>query len=102
MAMTFFSSTSTPLWSKSFTPHNAGEYAGICLFLIAFSTLFRFLLAVRVNFTSAFAAVKGMRYTGLGQPHEAGDKAATRAWRADEAVTTAVLDAVIAGASYLL
>ncbi|KAJ4984354.1 low affinity copper transporter [Stagonosporopsis vannaccii] len=103
MAMTFFVSTSTPLWSTSFSPHNAGQYAGICTFLIAFAVMFRLLLAVRVNFLTILDAAKRTRYSGLIQSHVTEDhKTRTRPWRADEAVMMAGLDVVVAGVSYLL
>ncbi|KAJ8117822.1 hypothetical protein OPT61_g1072 [Boeremia exigua] len=102
MAMTFFVSTSTPLWSTSFKPHNTGEYAGICVFLIALSVMFRLLLVFRSNSSKAFAAVQRDRYSGLIQLCEAEDKAAARGWRVDEAVVMATLDVVVAGVSYLL
>lgn len=104
MAMTFFVSTSTPLWSKTFTPHNTGEYVGICIFLIALGIMFRLLLAIRVNLFDILAAVKQDRYKGLIASRVREDKAATivRPWRADEAVMVATLDVVVAGVSYLL
>jgi copper transporter 1 len=34
MAMAFFTATNTPLYSQSWTPQNAGQYAGTCIFLI--------------------------------------------------------------------
>lgn len=102
MAMTFFVSSSTPLWSKSFTPHNAGEYAGICIFLIALAAMFRLLVAFRVNFYAVLLAYRQNRYKGLIQSHAMEDKTAQRPWRADEAVMIAALDVVVAGVSYLL
>ncbi|UPX14733.1 uncharacterized protein EKO05_0005207 [Ascochyta rabiei] len=102
MAMTFFVSTSTPLWSNAFTPHNTGEYAGICIFLIALATVFRLLVAFRVNFFAIFAAARQGRYDGLIQSHATEGKPAVRPWRADEAVTVAALDVLVAGVSYLL
>jgi copper transporter 1 len=41
MAMGFFTSTNTPLYSASWTPSSAGAYAGTCIFLIILSILFR-------------------------------------------------------------
>jgi copper transporter 1 len=102
MAMTFFVSTSTPLWSTSFSPHNTGEYAGICIFLIALATMFRLLLAIRCNIFEILAAVKQRRYKGLIQSHVREDEAEPRLWRADEAAMMAMLDVVVAGVSYLL
>ncbi|KAF9700234.1 hypothetical protein EKO04_001738 [Ascochyta lentis] len=102
MAMTFFVSTSTPLWSKAFTPHNTGDYAGICIFLIALATVFRLLLAFRVNLYAVLAVVKEQRYDGLVETHVTEGKQAVRPWRADEAVIVAALDVLVAGVSYLL
>ncbi|KAF1922873.1 uncharacterized protein M421DRAFT_426492 [Didymella exigua CBS 183.55] len=102
MAMVFYVSSSTPLWSASFTPHSTGEYAGICIFLIALGTMFRLLLAFRLNFFGILAAVRQNRYNGLIQSHTMEDKTKPRPWRADEAVMVAALDVVVAGVSYLL
>ncbi|KAF2627258.1 hypothetical protein BU25DRAFT_410875 [Macroventuria anomochaeta] len=101
-AMTFFVSTSTPLWSTSFTPHNTGEYAGVCIFLIALAVMFRLLLAFRVNFFTILAAVRQNRYKGLIHSHTTEEKSTAQPSRADEAVMMAALDVVVAGVSYLL
>jgi hypothetical protein len=45
MTMTFVVSTSTPLYSTSWAPKTLAQYVGTCIFLIALSILFRFLLA---------------------------------------------------------
>jgi hypothetical protein len=34
MQMAFFTATNTQLYSKAWTPQNAGQYAGTCIFLI--------------------------------------------------------------------
>jgi len=47
MAMVFFTSTDTPLFSASWAPHSTGNYAGTCIFLIMLAALFRFLFAVK-------------------------------------------------------
>ncbi|KAF1830361.1 Ctr copper transporter-like protein [Decorospora gaudefroyi] len=47
MAMGFFSATNTPLYSESWTPTNAGQYAGTCIFLIVLSILFRFFFTAK-------------------------------------------------------
>ncbi|KAH7070691.1 Ctr copper transporter family-domain-containing protein [Paraphoma chrysanthemicola] len=99
MEMVFFSSTTTPLWSSYFTPHNTGQYAGICIFLIAFATIFRLLVAFRVNIFAVLDAAERRQYGGLLQ-HET--KTTIRPWRANEAVLTAALDVLLAGVSYLL
>ncbi|CRG82856.1 hypothetical protein PISL3812_00202 [Talaromyces islandicus] len=102
MDMVFFASTSTPLWSSSFTPSTTGQYSGACIFLIAFAVVFRFLLALRFNFYRVVAAVKQRRSGSLLQPDIIEIKGTPRRWRAREAVMLGTLDAVIAGVSYLL
>ncbi|KJK74524.1 hypothetical protein H634G_10221 [Metarhizium anisopliae BRIP 53293] len=103
MTMVFFASTSTPLWSSAFTPSTAGQYAGACIFLIAFAVVFRFLLGLRCNLYRVVAAVKQRRSGSLLQPDTIEIKGTPpRRWRAGEAVITGTLDAVIAGVSYLL
>lgn len=72
------------------------------MFLIALGTMFRMLLAVRVNFFGIILAVRRDRYKGLITSHLGDDKATARPWRADEAVMMATLDVVVAGVSYLL
>ncbi|KAI5821075.1 hypothetical protein BZA77DRAFT_613 [Pyronema omphalodes] len=45
MFMVFYTSTSTPLFSSSWSPSTLGQYVGVCVFLIVLSFVFRFLLA---------------------------------------------------------
>ncbi|KAL8938541.1 MAG: hypothetical protein Q9216_003845 [Gyalolechia sp. 2 TL-2023] len=45
MVSTFFSSTSTTLFSSAWTPRTTGAYAGTCLFLILLGAVFRGLAA---------------------------------------------------------
>jgi len=45
MAMVFFNSHTTPIWSAQWQPTTSGQYAGTCIFLIIFSVIFRSLLA---------------------------------------------------------
>ncbi|KAK0759360.1 hypothetical protein N5P37_007548 [Trichoderma harzianum] len=102
MIMVFFTSTNTPLWSSAFTPNTAGQYAGACIFLIAFAVVFRMLLALRFNLFKVVAVVKKRRSGGLLQPDITEIKATPRPWRASEAILSGALDTVIAGVSYLL
>jgi copper transporter 1 len=103
MAMTFFTSTSTPLFSNSWTPASTGQYAGTCIALIVLATTFRALLAVRLNIIEILAAIE-RRHSGVGDyPYIAGLKpTAQRPWRAKEAVMLASMDVVLAGVGYLL
>ncbi|KAJ8107621.1 hypothetical protein OPT61_g8736 [Boeremia exigua] len=41
MAMAFFTATNTPLYSEAWTPQNAGQYAGTCIFLIILAITLR-------------------------------------------------------------
>merc|ERR1711964_386308 len=59
MAMTFFTSASTPLYSMSWMPASTGQYAGTCIFLIFMSAIFRGLLAVRVNLFQVVRSARG-------------------------------------------
>ncbi len=102
MPMTFFTSTSTPLYSMSWMPASTGQYAGTCIFLIAFATIFRAILATRINFFEVLAVVKKRRGESLSYPDKADDKFTKRTWRVNEAVILACTDVVLAGMSYLL
>lgn len=105
MNMVFFISTTTPLWTKSFAPNTTGQYAGICIFLITFATVFRMLLALRVNFHSIRAAAGRRRTQGLLSEPKGfveNNRTAHKPWRANEAITLGAMDLVIVGVSYLL
>lgn len=103
MAMTFFTSTSTPLFSMSWVPASTGQYAGTCIFLVVFAIIFRALLAARLNIIEVLAAIEH-RHSGVADyPYIAGSKSSTRRpWRANEAVMLATMDVVLAGVGYLL
>lgn len=47
MAMVFFQSVTTPLYSIAWTPQGQGSYAGTCIFLIVLALLHRILIALR-------------------------------------------------------
>lgn len=98
MAMTFFTSTSTPLYSQSWTPTTTAQYTGTCIFLVAFAAIFRALLAVRINLVTLLAAYE-RRHTGAAPYAYSSDIKSTahRPWRAHEAVILASMDVVVAG-----
>lgn len=102
MTMTFFTSSTTALFSTAWTPATAGQYTGTCIFLIAFAVIFRALIAIRFNFDRFTAKIALSR--GDNQAHLYTDefKGAHRPWRANEAVALGVMDVLIAGVSYLL
>lgn len=101
MNMVFFTSTTTLLWTKSFAPETTGQYAGVCIFLIAFATILRMLLALRVNFYSIRDGLRQRRTKGLLVESRA-IGTVNRPWRANEAMMLGAIDVLIAGVSYLL
>lgn len=103
MMMTFFTSTTTPLFSEAWTPSGAGQYAGTCIFIIALSFVLRALIALRVNFNSLWAGYAAKTSTdAFSKDGARGGCSVRRPWRVNEAATRAVLDTVLAGVSYLL
>lgn len=111
MVMTFFESTSTSLFSTAWTPGDAGQYAGTCIFLIALAVAFRGLIAIRSNMP-VFLAWASPRLDGartIDGPYEGIDEEAKlshlqghETWRFGEPLARAVLDTVLGGVSYLL
>jgi copper transporter 1 len=102
MAMNFFTSTSTPLFSKAWTPNGAGQYAGTCIFLIALATIFRALMATRVNLLKSLAVVKNQGKKDAMYRYGENSTADIRPWRANEAVWIAGMDVLLSGVAYLL
>lgn len=102
MATTFFTGTNTALFSSSWIPQTTGQYAGTCIFLIAFATIFRALLAIRVNFPQVVDAIERRHRHGRIPSHLADSKTTIRPWRANEAVKLAFMDLILAGVGYLL
>ncbi|KZM18715.1 uncharacterized protein EKO05_0006551 [Ascochyta rabiei] len=47
MMMAFFTATNTPLYSEAWTPRNAGQYAGTCIFLIVLAITLRGIFTVK-------------------------------------------------------
>ncbi|KAI1097401.1 hypothetical protein F4804DRAFT_327733 [Jackrogersella minutella] len=47
MVMTFFYSSTTSLFSRSWTPATSAEYVGTCIFLIVLAVVMRFMLALK-------------------------------------------------------
>jgi copper transporter 1 len=102
MAMTFFTSTTTPLFSKAWTPNGAGQYAGTCIFLVALATIFRSLLAIRLNLFKFLAVATRQRKEDATYGYGENNAAEIRSWRANEAVWIAGMDVVLSGVAYLL
>lgn len=102
MAMTFFTSSTTPLYSMSWMPDSIGQYAGTCIFLIILATVFRAVLALRIHVYPFLNAVEVHRNGGLEyKPYRHG-KSSKYPWRAREAVVIGLIDVIIAGLAYLL
>ena len=63
MAMVFFQSTATPLYSAGWVPAGPGSYAGTCIFLIVLALVHRVLIALRfVLFDSNPALHRGSNH----------------------------------------
>ena len=131
MSMTFFTSTSTPLYSAMWSPTSIGGYAGTCIFLIILATVLRGLLAVRAwKETAWLNADFNRRYiTVVGKPTKSEQVAADsdrkrliltengveedvmvvkkrsrgiRPWRITTDPIRALIDTLIVGVGYLL
>lgn len=131
MAMVFFTSTRTPLYSNTWTPLTTGRYAGTCIFLIVFAVIFQGLFAIRAILQRGWqekevkrryniagngetAGVQSSDSVGMLESDTVGLKSEgprgnhveslqkVRPWRLTEDLPRACLDVVIAGVGYLL
>jgi copper transporter 1 len=76
MAMAFVASTSTPLYSESWTPSSAGAYAGTCIFLILLAISLRALFTAKSFLDArALSAALKRRYVVVEGQQTVGDKA---------------------------
>lgn len=116
MAMTFYYSTTTPLFSERWTPTNVGEYAGTCIFLIALAVILRLMLALRPILETRLwstSQANGEDKDGDTRPllNQRGQVLALvkrdvgrrwAGWTASTALGRATYEVVIAGVGYLL
>jgi len=131
MSMTFFTGSTTPLYSSTWSPTSVSGYAGICIFVILLAVIFRSLLAVRAwkesawldaEFKRRYVTVAGklplsekiyqdsdtkrMVLSENGVEEEvmvvAKRTMGVRPWRLTVDPMRAALDTVIAGVAYLL
>ncbi|TVY39310.1 hypothetical protein LSUB1_G003624 [Lachnellula subtilissima] len=131
MSMTFFTSTTTPVYSAMWAPTTTGQYAGTCIFLIVLATIFRGLLAVKAwketawmdaEFNRRYVTVAGREPLPKRISSDSDSKTmvlsengveedvvvvkkrnmGTRPWRITTDPVRAVMDTVIAGVGYLL
>lgn len=84
------------------TPDTIGQYAGTCIFLIAFAAIFRALLAVRVHFYRLLAAADTRHNGDIAYEPYREEKSIQHQWRAREATLLGLIDVVLAGVGYLL
>ncbi|KAL6702817.1 hypothetical protein ACN47E_000903 [Coniothyrium glycines] len=102
MAMTFFTSMTTPLFSMAWTPKSTGQYAGTCIFLIGLAAIFRSLLALRLNLFRLVRTSRSLRKQDEMSRPSVVPQPGRRAWRAKEAVWLASIDVLLSGLAYLL
>lgn len=131
MHMTFFSNTSTSLYSTTWTPRTVGEYAATCIFLIILAMIFRGLLAAKAwkesewldaEFKRRYVAVVGKGPQSERISSDVDSKRMTlsengveedvmvvgrrtggvRPWRLSVDPIRAAMDTVVAGVGYLL
>ena len=131
MQIVFYTSTTTPLYSTSWTPSRTGQYAGTCIFLIILATIFRVLFALRAVQERRWQLMESRRRYIIAGAEEKEKKrrlsaeesktsvsseksnqgsivamdrkvSDVRPWRTTQDVPRACLDVVIAGVGYLL
>ncbi|KAI0380592.1 hypothetical protein F5Y04DRAFT_281617 [Hypomontagnella monticulosa] len=116
MAMVFFQSVTTPLYSSAWTPQGEGSYAGTCIFLIALAVIHRILIAVRSIIFDSNAALHRHRkavtsdsddYPGSKSELESMGNQFRSQWnghpfRVATETTRALLEVIIGGVGYLL
>ncbi len=131
MSMTFFTSSTTPLYSIMWQPTTTAGYAGTCIFLVLLATLFRGLLAIKgwketawldAEFNRRYVVVAGKQSKAERISQDSDSKrmiltengveeevmvvkkrsSGVRPWRITTDPIRAVMDTVIAGVAYLL
>jgi hypothetical protein len=131
LSMGFFTSTTTPLYSATWSPTSTGQYAGTCIFLVILATIFRGLLAMKAwKETAWLDAEFNRRYVTVAGKLSKSERIASdsdskrmiltengveedvmvvkkrsmgiRPWRITTDPLRAAMDTVIAGVGYLL
>ena len=131
MSMTFFTSTTTALYSEMWSPTSVGGYAGTCIFLIILAIVFRGLLAVKAwketawldaEFNRRYVTVAGKQPKSERIMSDSDSKRmiltengveedvvvvkkrsmGIRPWRITTDPLRAVMDTILAGVGYLL
>ncbi|KAI6083331.1 Ctr copper transporter family-domain-containing protein [Hypoxylon rubiginosum] len=115
MAMVFFQSVTTPLYSSSWTPQGTGSYAGTCIFLIILGLVHRSLIALRsIVFDSSSTrrpqktiSSDSDEYPGSNSELESAGSRIRTEWnshpfRMVTETARSVLEVIISGIGYLL
>ena len=108
MAMVFFNSANTPLYTQSWTPKTAGQYAGTCIFLVVLAIVCRAMLVLRCRFPAGMEKVHARKHADIfSQPPDDIDEckqsqAHPRPWSIKESLFRGVLDTILAGVGHLL
>ncbi|GKT52461.1 uncharacterized protein ColSpa_12642 [Colletotrichum spaethianum] len=118
MAMTFFEAVQTPLYSDAWTPGNASQYAGTCIFLIILASILRLLLAVKPILEERFwrnlptynigKDTESSPYAESVEPGKAGVLVRKdivvrwKGWRVGAAAARATYEVIVGGIGYLL
>lgn len=116
MPVVFFTSTTTPLYSSSWSPSSTGWYAATCIFLIIFATVFKFFHVYRARREYEWKQKWLKRQNPSGDTGDNGkngeepkteeepksEEESHRPWRTSEDVPRACLDVLVAGVGYLL
>jgi hypothetical protein len=107
MAMVFFNSANTPLYTQSWTPRTAGQYAGTCIFLVILPIICRALLVLRCRFPALMERAHARKHANIfSQPPDIDEckqlQIPQRPWSINESLLRGVLDTILAGVGYLL
>ena len=108
MAMVFFNSANIPLYTQSWTPKTAGQYAGTCIFLVVLAIVCRALLVLRCRFPALMEKMHARKHKDtFSQPPDDIDECQqsqthTKPWSIRESLLRGVLDTVLAGVGYFL
>jgi copper transporter 1 len=108
MAIVFFNSANTPLYTQSWTPKTAGQYAGICIFLVILAIVCRALLVLRCRFPALMEKIYARNHADiLSQPLDDIDECKQaqkphKPWSINESLLRGVLDTILAGVGYML
>lgn len=109
MAMVFFNSANTPLYTQSWTPKTAGQYAGTCIFLVILPIICRALLVLRCRFPAMMEKVHARKHADIfAQPPDDIDECKqaqtphNKPFSIKESLLRGVLDTVLAFVGYML